>query len=443
MIPVQRTPLDHWVATRIGLPESQRLSPAHVAAYQLAQLNRTLAYTARNSPFYRRQWGNSTYKLSQLDDLPTLPFTTGNALHRSPLALLSISQRDVARIVTFQTSGTTGEPKRVFFSDEDLERTIDFFRQGMATLVRPGQRVLVLLPGALPDSVGDLLRRALARMDVTGIVHGPVQHPERTIQAIFDHHIDCLVGIPVQVLSLARHPDGKRIPPGKIRNVLLSTDYVPRSLVYAIQQAWGCAVFEHYGMTEMGYGGAVSCAAHEGYHLREADLLFEIIDPVTERPVGNGQVGEVVFTTLTRRAMPLIRYRTGDLAFWMDEACPCGSTLRRLGWVQGRRHEMVSLADGHVLTLARLDEALFAVPGVADFQAVLKHGHGRDRLNIKLVSNLNNEDILWQAAERLQQIPAIRTACTDSALVLEPITLEKGPGLTRTTAKRRMIIRTF
>lgn len=441
MRPVQRTPLDAWVAARIGLPEGQRLSPAHLAVYQLAQLNRTLAYAARNSPFYRRQWRDSAYPLGHLDDLPTLPFTAGDALHRSPLALLSISQRDVARIVTFQTSGTTGEPKRVFFSDDDLEHTIDFFRHGMATMVRPGQRVLVLLPGALPDSVGDLLQRALARMDVTGIVHGPVQDPGHTIQAIFDHHIDGMVGIPVQVLALARHPDGKRIPPGKIRNVLLSTDYVPRSLVHAIQQAWGCAVFEHYGMTEMGYGGAVSCAAHEGYHLREADLLFEIIDPVTERPMGNGQVGEVVFTTLTRRAMPLIRYRTGDLACWMDEPCPCGSPLRRMGWVQGRRHEMVPLADGHLLTLASLDEALFAVPGVMDFQAVLERGHGRDRLNIKLVSNLNHENMLWQAAERLQQIPAIRTACTDNALVLEPIALEKGPGLTSTTAKRRIITR--
>ncbi len=96
----------------------------------------------------------------------------------------------------------------------------------------------------------------------------------------------------------------------------------------------------------MGYGGGVSCAAHAGYHLREADLLFEIVDPGSGQPVADGQMGEVVFTTLTRRTMPLIRYRTGNLASWITTPCPCGSVLRRLGWVQGRRAEAARLADG-------------------------------------------------------------------------------------------------
>jgi len=87
--------------------------------------------------------------------------------------MLCVSQDEVARIITMHSSGTTGPPKRLYFTGDDLERTIDFFHHGMKTLVKPGQKVLILLPGATPDSTGDLLSSALLRMDVTGWVYGP------------------------------------------------------------------------------------------------------------------------------------------------------------------------------------------------------------------------------------------------------------------------------
>jgi acyl-CoA synthetase (AMP-forming)/AMP-acid ligase II len=165
------------------------------------------------------------------------------------------------------------------------------------------------MPGGLPGSVGDLLVEGLARMGAIGIVHGPVQDSEDAIDEILAHRVECLVGIPVQVLSLVRHPKRARIPRGFIRSVLLSTDYVPASIVADIEQTWGCRVYQHYGMTEMGYGGGVECDAHDGYHLREADLFVEIADPATGRPLPDGICGEVVVTTFTRRAMPLVRFQ--------------------------------------------------------------------------------------------------------------------------------------
>jgi len=81
-------------------------------------------------------------------------------------------------------------------------------------------------------------------------------------------------------------PRSQLIPRGLIRSVLLSTDYVPESVVAELQDVWGCSVYQHYGMTEMGYGGEIDCDAHDGYHLREADLLVEIIDPATARGAG-------------------------------------------------------------------------------------------------------------------------------------------------------------
>jgi phenylacetate-coenzyme A ligase PaaK-like adenylate-forming protein len=290
----------------------------------------------------------------------------------------------VARVVTLQTSGTTDRPKRLFFTEDDLELTIDFFHHGMSALVKPGWRLLILMPGKLPGSVGDLLVKGLARMNVDGIVHGLVTDPETVIGEMIEKEIDSIVGLPVQVLGLARHPAAARIPAGRIQSVLLSADYVPGAVTAAIDDIWQCPVFAHYGMTEMGLGGGVECAARDGYHLREADLLFEIIHPDTGDPIADDTPGEVVFTPLTRRAMPLIRYRTGDLAAWKTAACPCGSVLRRMGKVMGRREGERKLDAGTAIRLPTLDEAVFAVDGVLDYQAEIRKTKGQSQLWIIL-----------------------------------------------------------
>ncbi|WP_054029553.1 DVU_1553 family AMP-dependent CoA ligase [Desulfatitalea tepidiphila] len=441
MIPIARTPLEDWAVARIGLTAHQPLEPELLSDYQLERLNQTLARAAR-SPYYRRQWeGLGIPRLDRIDELRRLPFTPSDVLRREPLELVCGSQGAVARVVTLHSSGTTGDPKRIFFDEEDLERTVDFFHHGMTTLVKPGQRVLILLPGELPDSVGDLLRRALARMNAVGLAYGLVQDPRHAIQAILDLRIDALVGIPVQVLALARHEDRAWIAPGTIQSVLLSTDYVPRAIVSCIREAWHCPVFQHYGMTEMGYGGALACGAHDGYHLREADLLFEVVDPVTHEPIDHGgRPGEIVFTTLTRYTMPLIRYRTGDLASWIDGPCPCGATLRRMGWVQGRLGESVRLSDGVTLDLASLDEALFALPDVLNFQATLKTSDGQDALQVRLMVRRRDTRLPPQADAALRRVPAVRAALANGSLVLAPISMESGAGLTGPAAKRKIVV---
>lgn len=179
-----------------------------------------------------------------------------------------------------------------------------------------------------------------------------------------------MVGIPVQVLALARLSVAEGRTVG-VKTVLLSTDHVPRAIVTALERAWGCRVFNHYGTTEMGLGGGVDCAAHAGLHLREADLLFEVVDPRTGAPLPVGSEGEIVFTTLTREAMPLIRYRTGDRGSFVAEPCPCGSPLRLLAPVRERLADVAVLAGGERLSLADLDEALFSLDNVLDFRARL------------------------------------------------------------------------
>ncbi|MBN2124505.1 MAG: AMP-binding protein [Deltaproteobacteria bacterium] len=300
--------------------------------------------------------------------------------------MMCVSRSEVARVVTIQTSGATDAPKRLYFTDLDLELTVDFFHHGMTTLALPGARVLILMPGRTPGSIGDLLKKALVRMNAVGQVHGPINDPGRAVDDLLDMRADCLVGLPIQVLGLVRHPRGRDIPKGLIRSVLLSADYVPDAVVDELEERWESPVFEHYGMTEMGLGGGVQCEVREGYHLREADLLFEIIDPETGNPVPDGEPGEVVFTTLTRQGMPLIRYRTGDLARFLPGPCPCGSSLRRLEKVRGRIAGRVPLEAGGSLSLPEMDEVLFRVPGILNYRAELTREKGRDRLGLQVYS---------------------------------------------------------
>ncbi len=437
MTAIARTPLEAWIGARIGLARGERLSAGRLAAWQLAQLNATLAHVWQHSAFYQeRLGGRALPRLARLEEIATLQFTSATDLRQDAMRLLCISQSEVARVVTLGTSGTTGDPKRLFFSGADLEATIDFFHHGMSTLVRTGERVLILLPGDRPDSVGDLLRRGLARLGAEGIVHGPVIDPAVTLRAIRGHAVHCLVGIPVQVLALARHPEGAVLGPGTLRSVLLSTDYVPRSIVTAIETAWGCQVFQHYGMTEMGFGGGVECAARQGYHLREADLLLEVIDPISGRPASHGRNGEVVVTTLARRAMPLIRYRTGDRAAWIDEPCPCGTMLRRLAWVQGRHQEARRLADGVRLEMHTLDEALFALAGVIDYQAVLTCGKDGEHLRVRLYAYQDDQRLRSRAAAALALVPAIRAATANERFQVDPIDVELRSSSILPAAKR-------
>jgi phenylacetate-coenzyme A ligase PaaK-like adenylate-forming protein len=136
-------------------------------------------------------------------------------------------------------------------------------------------------------------------------------------------------------------------------------------------------------MTETGLGGGVDCAARRGYHLREADVYYEIIDPRTGSPLTEGERGEIVVTTLTRSGMPLLRYRTGDYSRWLPGGCPCGTVLRTMEHVRGRAGQAIELGGGPAVTLADLDDILFALDGLIDYRAAVGGGEDARRLDIR------------------------------------------------------------
>lgn len=433
------TPLEPWIRAKIGIPSGEPLTRSVLASYQLRKLRETVAYARRQSPFYRSLLqGICGEHLSSLADIAQLPFTSAADIREDERRFLCVSQGEIERVVTLNSSGTTALPKRLHFTAEELEQTVDFFHHGMSTLVNSGERVLILMPGELPGSVGDLLVKGLARLGAEGIVHGLVRDAGEALTRIAALRIDALVGIPVQVLALARHPLAATLPLRRIRNILLSADYVPAAIVRELSTTFGAAVFNHYGMTEMGLGGGVECRHLCGYHLREADLYFEVVDPESGRPQPDGESGEVVFTTLTRRGMPLIRYRTGDLARFLPEPCPCGTVLRRLERVAGRTAGEVRLGGGHRLQITELDEALFPLPVLLDYQALVTRRDGRACLDIVIVpTGPDGGDVAFAVRQALAEIPAVRRAVADGRLALGAV--DQGP-LVRTTSIKRTVI---
>lgn len=420
-----RTPLEPWIKGLIGLADKEPLSRAAVECYQLQKLHETISHVRTSSPFYRQHLSGCA-EVKGLDDLARLPFTYPSDLQQDERRFLSVSPREIQRVVTLHSSGTTAAPKRLHFTAEDLERTVDFFHHGMATMVQPGDRVLILMPGELPGSVGDLLVRGLARIDVEGIVHGLAGDPAEALAVIAERRVTCLVGIPVQVLALARHPLAASVSTAQLKSILLSADYVPEAIVAELSAIWGASVYNHYGLTETGLGGGVECRYRCGYHLREADLYFEVVEPESGEQLPVGRMGEVVVTSLTRRGMPLIRYRTGDLARFLPQPCPCGTVLRRLERVTGRLANRLQLSGGEFISLAELDEVLFPLPFLLNFRVELRAIAGVDLLELTVETlGVESDSASRQILQALMAMPVLARAFSERRLLLGHIRQER------------------
>lgn len=356
--------IDTWTVAQAGLSAADE---AALRTWQLAHVAETVTRIQAHSRFQAK-------RLRSFDgNLESLPFSWPAEVAADPLAFLCVPQGQVARATTVCTSGTTGPKKRIFFTEGDLERTVAFFALGMTMLVEAGQDVLILMGADTEHSIARLLQTAVGRLGARARIGDLAWGAEETLAAARSAH--CLVGLPAELLYLCRK-DGTLRP----RTVLLSADYVPECVVETLQARWGCRVFTHFGMTETGFGCAVQCEAGEGHHVRHPELMLEVVDATTGQPLPPGVPGELVVTTFTQEAMPLLRYRTGDQARLIDTPCPCGGTLPRLGRVEGRRENDLPLRDGPALSIHRLDDRLLGMPQVRAFTATLD----RDRSSLTL-----------------------------------------------------------
>ncbi|HTP25278.1 MAG TPA: AMP-binding protein [Anaeromyxobacteraceae bacterium] len=422
---------------KMGLGD-EALTLEHVERYQLARLRELLDHARHRSPHYRRAF-QSLAQVASLADLERLPFTTDRDLRGNAQDFLCVSQGEVSRVVTLASSGTTGQPKRLCFTAEEQDSTVDFFHQCLATLIDKGDRAFILLPGGVPGSAGDLIATALRRLGGEPIPHGFVRDLPQAVGVMRHEGATSVVGSPVHALALARYAERVGGEPLRFKAAFLIADHVPGCIVRELENSWRCEVCEHYGMTEMGLGGGIDCQAHEGYHLREADLYFEIVDPLTGHCLPPGERGEVVFTTLTRRGMPLIRYRTGDLSRLLVERCRCGSALRRLERIRGRTTDtsVTGAPGGTGVTMPALDEALFAIPGLVDFAAEARSRSTPAVLAITAWSFVPDcPAVVRSVFEALERVPAVSSARASGALELTVTAAVVGEHLPRGPEKR-------
>jgi len=438
---VPRTPLHPWIAEKIGI-SSDRLTRHVITCYQLEKLRQSICRVREHSPFYSNHLRLvDPASIESLEDLRRIPFTTPQQLASHVARMLCVSQDEVSRVVTQVTSGTSGDPKRFFFSAADQESTLDFFAHGVSTLTSPGDRMLIALPGERSGSVGQLLAQGTERFGLQPIAYGLIRHPQHALETMDREGATSIIGFPLQLILLASQCGSlaDRVF-SRLNSIVLCSDYVSPSIVCRLRERAGCEVFQHYGMTETGLGGGVDCRAHEGYHLRETDLLFEIVDPRTGESVPDGSSGEVVFSTLTCGAMPLIRYRTGDTSSFPVNPCACGSCVRVLRYLRTRIDSHVQIGNCGEISLADLEDALFALPDVIDLACTLTRGERSDLAIALRTADNPHGGLVDRAVRELEKIPAIGSGCMTGKLRVQiSVTSE---AVLFSGAKRRLEVRT-
>ena len=388
---MKRTNLDQWIETTEGIPN---LSRENLEQLQLCRLNEMLKRLKDRGGFYK----DYPEKLDSLAELRNLPFTTAEDLSAHPGKFLLTSQSEVSRVISGATSGTTGPAKRVFYTEKDTERTIGLFPAGIAEMLAAGEKCFIAFPFTGPFGLGDLIAQAVERLGGIPIRAGFGQTWGETLELLAETRPETYIGFPVMLLSLVRMY-GDAFP---IRSALVSGDACPKGVMEELEKALGSKLYPHYGSRECGLGGAVTCQAFEGMHLRENHIIPEIIDE-QGNALPDGEYGELVLTTIGADAMPLIRYRTGDFTRILP-TCPCGGVTRRL--------DAVSRREGSV-SMEQLDSRLFLIPELVDYRVSF---HGQLRIEARTLCE-GLESQICRAAKTVYpklQIEAHTTLCRQS-----------------------------
>ena len=343
---MKRTNLDGWIRRQEG---AQSLGREQIEEIQLRKLNILLKREKERGGFY----GSLPDRLDTLEDLRRLPFTTEKDLIREGHRMVLTSQSGIERVRSQETSGTAGKAKRVYYSAKDNERTVSFFAAGLSELVFPGEKVMVCMPFSGNRGLGELIAEAVGRLKGIPLAAGTGRSYGELLDMLDFERPRVFVGMPVPLLSLLRLR-----PENSLERALVSADICPDTVKKEIEARLGTRLYPHYGSREIGLGGAVTCPAFEGMHLRENDLIAEIVDE-EGRVLPRGEWGELGLTSIEADAMPLIRYRTGDITRILPEPCPCGSAVIRLDRVRRR---------SRCPAMEKLDDRMFQYEEVVDYR---------------------------------------------------------------------------
>ena len=382
--------LDNWISEKIN--NGNELSREELELYQLKTLNNLIKYVKNNSPFYRKLYDNIE-EISSLEELHKIPTINKEDIIENGNKMVCVGQSEISRIVSLETSGTMGKCKRIYFTEEDQNLTVDFFTKGLSFLVNKDDRMMIMLPFKRKNSVGDLIKQALEIMGVEPVLNGNLSSFEETSKLMINRNVNSIVGMPVEILALGKYIKQNKLPI-EIKSVLLSADMVNDTFINEIKKVYNCEVFNHLGMTEAGLGVAVDCEYHKGMHIRENDLLIEIVNPITKEPVDKGESGEILITTLTRKAMPLIRYATEDICSFVKDECNCDSVLNRLDKIKYRMDDRAPVGKGLYININSVDSILFSMENLINYKIHIEKFDNYYELKLQLAffSNENKDN---------------------------------------------------
>lgn len=340
-------------------PAAEALTASARAALQLERLRETVAWASARVPFHRTRLGAA--RPESLADLATLPFMRKTDLREHyPFGLFAVDPTALVRI--HASSGTRGKPTVVGYTAEDL----DVWREVMARVMtaagaRRGDMLHVAFGyGLFTGGLGFHDGGERIGMTVVPVSSGNTARHHLLLQ---DFRPAALCGTPSFVLHIAeslREQGGDPCALG-VRYGMFGAEPWTEALRGAIERAFGCLAYDTYGLSELvGPGVAGECEARAGLHVCDDHFLPEVIDPATGAVLEPGQEGELVLTALTKRAIPMVRYRTGDVTSLNREPCACGRTSARIARIKGRSDDMLVIKGVNVYP-SEVEATLLAV----------------------------------------------------------------------------------
>lgn len=369
------------------LDKEETMPRTELQALQLKRLRETVA-RAMNVPFYKKEFaerGITPDSIQTLSDVRRLPFTTKEDMRSNyPLGLCAVPRTELARI--HGSSGTTGMPTFVGYTRQDLKTWARLCARFLvAGGLRPGHTAQIafgygLFTGGFGLHYG---------VEEVGAAVLPVSsgNTTRQVQLMRDLQPDALICTPSYALNIAEVARGMGIDPRtlSLRFAHFGGEMWTEDMRRQIEAEMDLAAFNNYGLSEIiGPGVSGDCAARSGMHIQEDHFLVECLDPESLEPTEDYTYGELVITALTREAMPMIRYRTRDIAALDPCVCECGRTTVRMTRVMGRTDDMLIIRGVNVFP-SQIEEALFQVEGTSPHYLVEVNRPDRlDEITVKV-----------------------------------------------------------
>ncbi len=410
---------------------------------QLEKLRQVLERVYHKVPFYRETFRACKVRpenINSLNDLQKLPFTTRENLRAGyPYGFLACSLSPLVRLHT--STGTTGKPKAILFTQKDITQAAELITRCMRmTGARPEDVFQNMMSYGL--FTGGLIFHYGAERAGLLVIPGGTGNTERQIEVMHDFRTTILHITPSYALYLAEVMERMGFSPRddfSLRIAYLGAEPYSHATKRRIEEIFSLDAYDSYGLSEMnGPGVAFECKEKQGMHLWEDNFIMEIIDPETLQVERDGEEGELVLSTINKEAMPILRYRTGDLTHIYPEECRCGRVHRRISRIKGRVDDMFVLRGVNIFP-SEVERVLMNLPEVGrSYQIVLERKGGLDHMKVRVEIK---KEIFGGSFEDLKILQnKIKTKFKVELMVTPQVELVEPATLPRTTGKAKRLI---